>query len=45
MLMLHRNVSREVTDDALASYLKQIGRIPLLSKEEELKLGVAIQRG
>lgn len=34
-----------VTDDALASYLKKIIRIPLLSKEEELELGKAIQRG
>lgn len=34
-----------ITDDALASYLSRIVKIPLLSKEEELKLGAAIQRG
>ncbi len=34
-----------ITDDALASYLSGIVKIPLLSKEEELKLGAAIQRG
>lgn len=34
-----------VSDDALASYLRAISRIPLLSKEEELKLGKAIQKG
>lgn len=34
-----------ITDEGLASYLSGIVKIPLLEKEEELKLGTAIQRG
>ncbi len=45
MLLLQRNVSREGDRDACAIYLTQIDRISLLSKEEELKLGEAIQQG
>jgi RNA polymerase primary sigma factor len=35
----------EIRDDTLASYLRRIVRIPLLSKDEELRLGTQIQRG
>ena len=35
----------EISDRALASYLQRIARIPLLSKEEELRLGGLIQGG
>ncbi len=35
----------EISDDALAAYIRRIGRIPLLSKEEELRLGALIRRG
>ncbi len=34
-----------VSDDALGAYLKRIAQVPLLKKEEELKLGKATQRG
>lgn len=34
-----------VTDDALGAYLKRISQVSLLSKDEELRLGRAIQRG
>jgi len=34
-----------VSDDALGAYLKRIAQVPLLKKEEELKLGKASQRG
>ncbi|MBI3988161.1 MAG: RNA polymerase sigma factor RpoD/SigA [candidate division NC10 bacterium] len=44
--MPKRRAYREgIPDDALAFYLKGIVQIPLLDKEEELKLGAAIQRG
>jgi RNA polymerase primary sigma factor len=35
----------KVSDDALGAYLKRIGQISLLTKQEELTLGKAIQRG
>jgi len=35
----------EVTDDAFTSYIQRITSLPLLSKEEELKLGERIQKG
>ncbi len=35
----------KVTDDALGAYLKRISKVRLLSKDDELKLGKAIQRG
>jgi len=35
----------EISDDALAAYIRRIGRIPLLSKEEELRLGGLVQQG
>jgi RNA polymerase primary sigma factor len=35
----------EISDDALAAYIRRIVRIPLLSKEEELRLGALIQQG
>ena len=34
-----------VSDDALGAYLRRIAQVPLLKKEEELKLGKASQRG
>ncbi|MBI2882519.1 MAG: RNA polymerase sigma factor RpoD/SigA [Candidatus Methylomirabilis oxyfera] len=34
-----------VSDDALGAYLKRIAQVPLLKKEEELRLGKATQRG
>lgn len=34
-----------VSDDALGAYLKRIAQVPLLKKEEELRLGGATQRG
>jgi RNA polymerase primary sigma factor len=34
-----------VSDDALGAYLKRIAQVPLLKKEDELRLGKAIQRG
>ena len=35
----------EITDDTLAAYIRRIVRIPLRTKEEELRLGALIQRG
>jgi RNA polymerase primary sigma factor len=35
----------EIRNDTLAAYIRRIVRIPLLSKEQELTLGVQIQRG
>jgi RNA polymerase primary sigma factor len=35
----------EIRDEAMASYLKRITRIPLLDKADELALGALIQRG
>jgi RNA polymerase primary sigma factor len=35
----------EISDDALAAYIRRIVRIPLLSKEDELRLGALIQQG
>lgn len=35
----------EISDEALASYLKRIVKIPLLSKEEELRLARQIEKG
>lgn len=35
----------EITDDALTAYLQRILKIPMLSKEEELRLGELIQKG
>ncbi len=45
--MARRSASfyEEIRDDALASYIRRIARIPLLSKEEELRLGALIRRG
>jgi RNA polymerase primary sigma factor len=45
--MARRSASfyEELTDDTLAVYIRRISRIPLLSKEEELRLGTLIQRG
>jgi len=45
--MARRSASfyEEISDDALASYIRRIARIPLLSKEEELRLGALIRRG
>ncbi len=45
--MARRSASfyEEITDDALAAYIRRIVRIPLLPKEEELRLGELIQRG
>ncbi|MBI5166594.1 MAG: RNA polymerase sigma factor RpoD/SigA [candidate division NC10 bacterium] len=34
----------EITDDAMAAYLRQVLQIPMLSKEEELRLGELIQQ-
>lgn len=34
-----------VSNDALGAYLKRIAQVPLLKKEEELRLGRATQRG
>ena len=35
----------EITDHALVTYIQRIARIPLLSKEEDLRLGGLIQGG
>jgi len=35
----------EIRDDALAAYIRRIVRIPLLAKEEELRLGALIRQG
>ncbi len=45
--MARRSASfyEEITDDALAAYIRRIVRIPLLTKEEELRLGALSQRG
>ncbi len=45
--MARRSASfyEEISDDALAAYIRRIARIPLLSKEEELRLGAQIRRG
>jgi RNA polymerase primary sigma factor len=45
--MARRSASfyEEISDDALASYIRRIVRIPLLSKQEELRLGGLIQQG
>jgi RNA polymerase primary sigma factor len=45
--MARRSASfyEEISDDALAAYIRRIVRIPLLAKEEELRLGTLIQRG
>jgi len=45
--MARRSASfyEEISDDALASYIRRIARIPLLGKEEELRLGGLIQQG
>lgn len=45
--MARRSASfyEEISDDALAAYIRRIVRIPLLTKEEELRLGALIQRG
>ena len=39
------NFYERVSDDALGAYLKRIAQFPLLTKEQELALGKAIQRG
>jgi RNA polymerase primary sigma factor len=39
------SLSEELSDDTLAAYARRIGRIALLSKEEELALGARIQAG
>ena len=45
--MARRSASfyEEISDDTLAAYIRRIVRIPLLGKEEELRLGALIQRG
>ncbi|MBI3121540.1 MAG: RNA polymerase sigma factor RpoD/SigA [candidate division NC10 bacterium] len=45
--MARRSASfyEEISDDALAAYIRRIVRIPLLAKEEELRLGALIRRG
>jgi len=45
--MARRAVSfyEEISDDALVAYIRRIVRIPLLSKEEELRLGALIRQG
>jgi len=45
--MARRSASfyEEISDDALAAYIRRIARIPLLSKEEELRLGRLIRQG
>jgi RNA polymerase primary sigma factor len=45
--MARRSASfyEEISDDALAAYIRRIVRIPLLTKEEELRLGALIQQG
>ena len=40
-----RSFYEELSDDTLGSYVRRIARIPLLSKEEELALGVRFQAG
>ncbi len=41
----HGSFYQELREGALASYIQRITRIPLLSKEEELRLGERIQQG
>ncbi len=45
--MARRSASfyEEISDDTLAAYIRRIVRIPLLGKEEELRLGALIRRG
>lgn len=45
--MARRSASfyEEISDDALAAYIRRIVRIPMLTKEEELRLGARIQQG
>jgi len=45
--MARRSASfyEEISDDTLAAYIRRIVRIPLLGKEEELRLGALIQQG
>jgi len=45
--MARRSASfyEELSDDTLGTYIRRISRIPLLSKEEELKLGARLQGG
>jgi len=45
--MVRRSASfyEEISDDALAAYIRRIVRIPLLTKAEELRLGTLIQQG
>jgi RNA polymerase primary sigma factor len=45
--MARRSASfyEELTDDTLATYIRRIARIPLLSKAEELRLGALIRQG
>lgn len=45
--MARRSASfyEEISDDALAAYIRRIVRIPMLTKEEELRLGALIQQG
>ncbi len=45
--MARRSASfyEEISDDALAAYIRRIVRIPMLPKEEELRLGALIQQG
>lgn len=45
MMTPHISFRRASTDPTLAAYLEQIADIPLLSKDEELRLGEAIQTG
>jgi RNA polymerase primary sigma factor len=44
--MARRSASfyEEISDDALAAYIRRIVRIPMLPKEEELRLGALIQQ-
>jgi RNA polymerase primary sigma factor len=45
--MARRSASfyEELSDDTLGTYVRRIARIPLLSKEEELRLGARLQGG